>query len=95
MNSIPPITDPMGKYWEQPPVENILIDDSHAVMNRCCFDKLIEYSSSIPSGVYLGKMWKAITEDGRKFLRWFGVVENRNDICSRNQREILIVESDQ
>lgn len=92
-NIIPPITDPLGKNWKQPFTEDILIDDSHAVMTGDSFNLLATYSNSIPSGVYPGKMWKAITDDGRKFLRWYGIVENKPNICSNNQREILIVEN--
>lgn len=31
---IPKITDPLGKYWEQPSSENILIDDTHAIKKK-------------------------------------------------------------
>jgi hypothetical protein len=55
---IPPITDPLGASWKQPKRENILIDGTHAVMSVGDFNSLLEYSSSIPSGVYPGKMWR-------------------------------------
>lgn len=29
---IPPITDPMGRYWDQPSRDEIIVDDTHAVM---------------------------------------------------------------
>ncbi|MDE4731390.1 hypothetical protein [Providencia rettgeri] len=91
-NIIPPMTDSLGKHWKQPNHKNILIDDTHALMSAKDFNLLADYSSSIPSGVYPGKMWKATTLGGKAFLRWFGVVEGRDDVCSNNQREILIVE---
>ncbi|EIU7557592.1 hypothetical protein LHV18_12470 [Providencia rettgeri] len=91
-NRIPPMTNPLGKHWAQPNHENILIDDTHVIMSSKDFNSLAEYSNSIPSGVYAGKMWKAVAQDGRAFLRWFGLVEGRNDLCSNNQREIIIID---
>lgn len=89
---IPAMTDPLGRHWQQPRSEDILIDGSHAVMDRQTFCSLADYSRSMPSGVYAGKMWKAITQDGRPFLCWYGLVDGRQDICSCNSREILIAE---
>lgn len=90
---IPPITEPLGRNWPQPSLDGILVDDTHAVMTRGAFNDLLEYSRSTPSGVYPGKMWKAIMNDGTAYLRWFGIVEGRPDLCSNNAREILIAES--
>lgn len=89
---IPPMTDPLGKHWQQPSADSILIDDSHAIMDSKAFDALADYSSSVPSGVYPGKMWKAISSDGRKFLRWYGIADDLR-LCTCNQREILMVEA--
>lgn len=57
--TIPPIVHPMGKHWDQPDRSKIVIDAKTAVMDRATFDALHEYSTSYPSGVYEGKMWKA------------------------------------
>lgn len=68
---IPPITDPMGRHWDQPNRDKITdITESHATMSRTAFLELAEYSCSIPSGVYLGKMWKSRFADGW-YLRWY------------------------
>ncbi|MBG3129631.1 hypothetical protein I4674_07445 [Proteus mirabilis] len=91
-NIIPPMTNPLGKYWRQPNHEHLLIDDTHVIMSSKDFKSLAEYSNSIPSGAYAGKMWKAVTQDERVFLRWFGLVEGRDDLCSNNQREIIIID---
>ncbi|SPX71964.1 hypothetical protein [Morganella morganii] len=91
-NTIPKMTDPLGRYYDQPSADNILIDDTHAVITRRDFDLLANYSYSIPSGVYPGKMWKAITSDGTAYLRWFGIAPGRDDVCTNNQRKILIAE---
>ncbi|QIX18365.1 hypothetical protein [Burkholderia multivorans] len=91
---IPPITDPLGRYWRQPPRSEILVDDEHAIMTRSTFEKLAEYSATRPSGVYPGKMWRAVYDDGA-YLRWYGIVDGRPDLCSNNQRLILLVEDAQ
>src|ERR1043165_9759166 len=57
-DEIPPITHPLGEHWRQPDRSRILIDETHAVMDQATFDDLSEYSTSFPSGVYEGKMWK-------------------------------------
>jgi len=57
-NIIPPITERLGRYWNQPPTSAILIDDTHALMEQKTLEDLAEYSATIPTGVYPGKMWK-------------------------------------
>lgn len=93
MSIIPPITDPLGRSWKQPNPERILLDATHAVMDRTTYDALLTYSTSVPSGVYPGKMWKAVFSDGTADLRWFGIVPGRPDVCSNNHRAILVVEA--
>jgi len=88
MNGIPAMTHALGKYWDQPPLERILVDGTHAVMDARTFDQLSEYSTTMPSGVYPGKMWKALS-CGRWMLRWYGIVEGNPNVCSNNQVEIL------
>lgn len=89
---IPPITDPLGRYWDQPSRREILTDDTHAVMTLPTFRKLAEYSSSLPSGVYDGKMWRGGTMQGRWQLYWYGPGKTP-DMCSINVREILIIDA--
>lgn len=88
-NIIPEMTDAMGKYWHQPDRKNILIDDTHAAMSERDFESLADYSRSVPSGVYPGKMWKLIMQDGRKLLCWFS--GEREGRCNIFRREILII----
>lgn len=87
---IPAMTDPLGRYWTQPGRNEIAVDDTHAVMSRRSFDLLSEYSRSKPTGVYPGKMWKAVTREGTPYLCWYGIVEGRDDLCSNNNRQILV-----
>ena len=91
LNAIPVITDPLGKYWKQPEVEQIELDNTHALMSMQTFNKLMEYSCSFPTGVYEGKMWKSKTIDGW-ILRWFAEDPRDNEnYCSNNSRLILTV----
>lgn len=97
---IPPITDPMGAHWRQPDTENFVIDDTHVIMSQRDFDMLAEYSTTTPSGVYVGKCWKAQDFErlpGGKWrwieewnLRWYGTCEDPN-LVSNHQRKIIII----
>lgn len=88
---IPEMTDPLGRHWKQPRRDQIEIDCNHALMPRSAFDQLLEYSTTIPTGTYPGKMWKANSSSGVWVLRWYGDLIDENTIA-RGQREILIVE---
>ena len=67
---IPPITNILGKYWNQPNPDDITICGEHAFMTQEVFDKLATYSTSMPSDVYEGKMWKAEKNDKNWYLCW-------------------------
>lgn len=88
---IPAMTDPLGRHWKQPRRDQIEIDCKHALMPRSAFDQLPEYSRSIPSGTYPGKMWKLQCDDGTWVLRWYGALLEGN-MVEIGYREILIVE---
>lgn len=102
-HQIPPMTEPLGRYWKQPARERILIDDTHAMMTADDFALLAEYSTSRPSGVYPGKMWRAELrpprdlahplQPSRWFLCWYGEVPGRPDLCSNHHREVILVDS--
>ncbi|MES2218392.1 MAG: hypothetical protein V4501_08265 [Pseudomonadota bacterium] len=89
-NVIPPMIDPLGKYWRQPDSSLIGVDEANALMDETTFRGLLNYSTSIPSGVYPGKMWRR-TEDGQRWLLcWYGLSGKGDGFCSINNREILI-----
>ena len=92
-NVIPPITNPLGQHWDQPKADDVLVDDTHAVMTEHSLSLLSEYSHSMPSGVYHGKMWKCANhkEPGCWWLVWYGFDEDPG-FCSNNYREILITD---
>lgn len=52
------MTHPLSNHWEQPNRNQIELTKDYAHMNLDTMNALAEYSTSIPSGVYGGKMWK-------------------------------------
>lgn len=96
-NYIPDMTHPYGSAWNQPSRHKITIDDTHAIMDRSTFDKLMNYSHSVPSAAYEGKMWKGEYYDqtsnkptGRWYLRWYGLSDKPN-MLSNQMRDIIII----
>jgi hypothetical protein len=92
IDEIPVMTDPLSQYWHQPDRSEIEIDDTHAIMKSDTFDKLLDYSRSQPTGVYVGKMWKCehfIDKKSVWFLKWFGF-SSEPDMCTINKRKIII-----
>jgi len=98
MTEIPAITDPLGKHWEQPAPSEIILDNELALMTEQTFNRLAEYSCSMPSGVYPGKMWRSDVAAyhpnrvkagmHRHWLHWFGECEDPTK-CSNNSRKII------
>lgn len=88
---IPPITDPIGRYWNQPPREEVLVDDSHAVMTAETLAKLLNYDITDPSGAYEGKMWRRgdLEFGSVGWLCWYGHSE-KPGMVSVNVRPILL-----
>lgn len=70
-NVIPPMTNPLGQYWDQPDPKNIVLDDNYAAMTREDFEKLPDYSQSEPTGKYNGKMWKGKYGNRTSGLSWW------------------------
>ena len=88
MNCIPAMTDPLGKHWQQPAdIREAPMDDTHVLLTSPQFFKLLEYSSTIPTGVYEGKCWKR-HEKGKWLLCWYSYEDPL--LCRINWREILL-----
>lgn len=66
-DTIPPISDELGRSWKQPCRSLIAVDEDHALMSRETFEKLERYDCSRPSALYVGKMWSSVvrTPTGR------------------------------
>ncbi len=94
LQEIPPMSDPLGKYWDQPCRSKILIDDKIALMDRQTFRELMAYDNSTPSGVYVGKMWSRSIYDrngeAHRLLLWFGESDDP-DRCSINFRDVVFL----
>jgi hypothetical protein len=96
---IPAMTDPMGRYWDQPPTSAIEIDATHARMTSATFKHLAEYSGTIPTGVYPGKMWRRHDgifarkrqEPPKWLLCWYG--DDVNGKCEIFFREVQLTDS--
>ncbi len=86
IHSIPAMTHPLGKHWNQPDMSKVLVDDNYALMDKNTFDKILDgYHHSMPTGVYEGKCWRR-----GDTLIWYGTSEEP-DLCSINSRKILVV----
>ncbi len=83
-NVIPPITDPFGESWRQPDRAKILIDRDVAVMSEESFEQLFNYETSVPTGVYVGKMWRR----GR-ILCWYDLSDKGKKFCSTKIKRII------
>lgn len=55
---IPPMIEPLGKHWQQPDPKDIELTEKTATMSEETFNRLLNYSSTFPTGTYVGKMWK-------------------------------------
>lgn len=91
---IPLMTDPLGKYWDQPrDIRQAPMDETHVLLTARQLDDLLDYSSSYPSGTYDGKCWKRQGEDCW-YLCWYQPHPTPVKI-GIGYRIILEVESDQ
>jgi hypothetical protein len=90
--TIPPITDPLGKYWDQPPAKEVLVDliNDVAIMTPETLQQLADYSHSTPTGVYIGKMWRSETRGGKHFLHWFDHCE-KPGYLTHHVKEIALI----
>lgn len=91
VTEIPPMTHELGRYWDQPPREAITVDDKYAMMREATLKQLGEYSCSLPSGTYAGKMWRFCNDAGVNFLRWYEDIPGEPDELYIKTREILLV----
>lgn len=78
-----------GMSWNQPHRRYIEIDEEYALMTKQTFEGLREYSLTIPSGKYEGKMWKA-NRGGTWYLYWYDHDDNP-EMIKIERREILLL----
>lgn len=87
-SEIPAMVHPLGKHWDQPRKDLIELCGGFAIMELLDFYKLPEYSLSMPTGAYEGKMWKAKVR-GDWLLCWYGD-SGDPDKVSINYRLVII-----
>jgi len=85
---IPPMTDPLCAHWEQPALERILLSPREASMTFADFERLAEYSASIPTGTYLGKMWRSRRRN-EWFLHWYDVDPDPKMLAIPSRRIVI------
>lgn len=90
--------DEEARWAERRARMDMLLDETHAVMDRATFDALMEYSASIPTGVFRGKVWKAhrqpkgFTDPGTWWLGEYVDDPASDEYVLIIWREILVVE---
>lgn len=90
-NIIPQMTDPLGKYWDQPKdIRSAPMDDDCVLLTRDQFNELSDYSRSIPSGVYPGKCWRATYKGGARYMLWYGPFHTDGKTVDILHRRIII-----
>lgn len=85
---IPEMTNELGNYWDQPNRNDIEIDEEIALMSVESLNKLKEYNTSIPSGVYEGKMWKT-KHKNEYYLRWYDKIQEDHMLIETRKIKIL------
>jgi len=94
LNTIPAMTDPLGRHWRQPyNIRQAPMDDTHVLLTPAQVNELMEYSSTYPSGTYDGKCWKA-EQDNELYLCWYHPSPNPGKI-GIDYRLILEVKNEQ
>lgn len=88
-NNIPAMPAEWARYWQAPDRSEIVFQGADAVMTYKAFDRLLDYSDSVPTGVYDGKMWKARL-DGNWYLRWYSTARSNPDKCIIHTRPIKL-----
>lgn len=90
-NLIPVMDDLLGRHWNQPADIRIApMDDKNVILTSGQLERLHEYSSSTPTGVYPGKCWKRV-EGKRTLLAWYGD-ETLEHSCPILFREVIITD---
>ena len=96
---IPPVEDGHEAHARdhQPSRAYVIVDGPYAMVDEYWFKRLPEYSASIPTGVWFGKMWKARWGDpdgmgkyGGWYLRWYGPHKNPK-LAAIEQRHLVVV----
>ncbi len=86
LNDIPPITNLLGRHWRQCDLSDIVVTPDAAFIPESAIRQLSDYSHSMPSGVYPGKMWRATFKLDGPWLLWYGALSEDGqhvEVCKR------------
>lgn len=78
--TVPPITDPLGKYWDAPRREDLIFTLLHVHVTQHQFTKLPNYQYTLPTGTYEGKMWRRKIGRHWFLVYYFNLPNNTIDI---------------
>ena len=93
VHPIPTLPYEMADLWHQPSREAIRIEGDQAFMTRKTLKYLKEYSTSFPTGVYPGKMWKRRSNEHDEWLLcWYGISNRGPEYCSNECRKVVLVD---
>ncbi|KKL82142.1 hypothetical protein LCGC14_1987740 [marine sediment metagenome] len=90
MIELPQMTHPLSRGWSQPPADQMAVYDDIAIMDQSTLALLPEYSTTIPTGAYEGKMWRRANGPDNWLLCWYGPSE-KPDMVSINRRPIRLI----
>lgn len=87
---VPPITDRRGNAWKQPNPKEFAFDEhnDYVLMTFKQFEQLREFSETIPTSIYSGKMWRGSDDGQTWFLHWW----DESQRTKHHLREIILVD---
>lgn len=89
---IPKMTHELSTAWEQPAHSEIkFTSDGYSVVTKEGLEQLKQYDTSLPSGVYAGKMWKR-AEGNSMYLCWYQDSPDEPGKCDIKYRKIMLMQ---
>lgn len=100
---VPAIELDLGRNWSQPTRDflnfhmapeqpgSLVLKPKAVYMTKRTMEELREYSSTTPTGVYPGKMWRGHWDD-TWYLLWFSEVKSDPNMCAVNSCPILLLD---
>ncbi len=86
---IPPIDHRYGAHWPQPDHTIWLMDATHVMLPESHWQALNIYDSTLPSGQYVGKVWRH-----GKMVAWYDTDPDPAYLAINN-REAIVVPDDE
>jgi hypothetical protein len=90
---LPQMVHPLSKYWSQPSRHQVAVYDDIAIMDRSTLARMADYSLSIPTGAYEGKMWRQSNGGSWRFC-WYGPSDDPDKVSIHSRPIRLIRDED-